>query len=75
MLRVERQRAEIIETLRSGAVERAVALAREHLVDFPGDMDVRRVLVDHATEPHDRDASERGAVPGSGQPPSADQFG
>lgn len=41
--RRERQLAEIEDSAHRGDVDRALDLAREHLVEFPGDTDVREL--------------------------------
>jgi hypothetical protein len=44
MARADRQRAEILATLRAGDLVRAQILAAEHLLEFPDDEVVRSAL-------------------------------
>ena len=46
MSRQRRQHDELLALFARGEVDRAVPLAREHLLDFPDDEDVRWALLD-----------------------------
>lgn len=62
MPRRERQRSEIVAALTFGQVERAVALARDHLYEFPTDAAMLYARMEQMVNKHDHASSEELAI-------------